>query len=103
MRAMEAARKTLDPSRFLEIKYETFCEQPLDAYRRILAFSELPEPGDSRQRVEAASIRKVNNRWREDLTVGQQRLLDELLREDLLRYGYAAAAASEAIGETVGR
>jgi omega-hydroxy-beta-dihydromenaquinone-9 sulfotransferase len=103
MRAMEAARRTLDPSRFLEIKYETFCEQPLDSYRRILAFSELPEPSDSRQRVEAASIRKVNNRWREDLTVGQQRLLDDLLREDLLRYGYDAAGASEAIGEAVGR
>jgi hypothetical protein len=101
MRAMDAARRTLDPSRVLEIKYETFCEQPLDTYRRILAFSELPEPADLKQQVAAASIRRVIDHWREDLTVGQQAVLNDLLREDLLRFGYAADA-SELIGGTVG-
>jgi hypothetical protein len=103
MRAIEAARRTLDPSRFMEVKYETFCERPLDTYRGILAFSELPEPPDSLQQVEAASVKKVSNRWRDDLTAGQQALLDDLLCEDLRRYGYVEGNPAERIGETVGR
>jgi hypothetical protein len=103
MRAIEAARRTLDPARFMEIKYETFCSRPLDTYRRVLAFAELPEPADMKQRVEAASIRRVSDRWRDDLTTGQQALLDDLLREDLPRYGYEAAGPSVPIREAVVR
>ena len=42
MRAIEAARRQLDPARFLEIRYESFCEQPLETYRRVLDFADLP-------------------------------------------------------------
>jgi hypothetical protein len=102
MRAIEAARQMLDPSRFIEVKYETFCERPLDTYRRILAFSDLPEPADSKREVEAASIKSMSNRWRDDLSAGQQALLNDLLSEDLRRYGYDPADTAERIGETVG-
>jgi len=32
----------------------------------------------------------MSNRWRDDLTPAQQRILDELLQNDLERYGYAS-------------
>src|SRR5690242_14156043 len=38
MRAMDAARRALSPDQFLEVKYEEFCEQPLETCRRVLDF-----------------------------------------------------------------
>ena len=53
--------------------------------------------------MSAASIKDMTNRWRDDLTAGQQDLLDDLLREDLPRYGYHVADQAERYHETVGR
>lgn len=88
MRAIDAARRQLDPARFLEVKYESFCEQPMETYRRVLTFAELPPSPEFERQVEAASIRSMRDRWRGDLTAAQQALLDELLADDLRRYGY---------------
>jgi hypothetical protein len=101
MRAMDAARRALDPERFLEVKYETFCEQPLESCRRVLEFTELPESAEFERQVGAASIRNMSNRWRADLTAEQQGLLDDLLREDLPRYGYDVTEGSSRISATV--
>jgi hypothetical protein len=103
MRAIEAARRALDPKLFLEIKYEAFCEQPLETYRRVLEFAELPQSAELERQVKAASIKSTSNRWRDDLTAGQQAMLNDLLREDLLRYGYQVSDTAERIRETVGR
>jgi len=103
MRAMEAARRQLEPNRFLEVKYETFCQQPMATCRRVLEFAELPESADFDRRVESTTIKATSDRWRSDLTPSQQILLEDLLREDLLRYGYDASDRAEPIGETVGR
>ncbi|HEU5303683.1 MAG TPA: sulfotransferase, partial [Gemmatimonadales bacterium] len=87
-RALEAARQELDRARFLEIKYEEFCERPQDTCRQVLEFAELPVSASFERQVKAASIRDMSNRWRRDLSGEQQALLTGLLREDLLRYGY---------------
>jgi len=87
-RAVEAARQGLDPARFLEIKYEDFCEQPLDTCRRVLEFAELPRSPGFERHVEGSTITDMTNRWRRDLSPAQQALLTGLLREDLQRYGY---------------
>jgi hypothetical protein len=88
MRAMEAASRLLQPGDFLEIKYEQFCLEPMETCRRVLAFAELPWSAAFEQSVKTASIKNMSNRWRNDLTAEQQRLLDDLLRDDLRRYGY---------------
>jgi len=103
MRAIEAARRALDPNRFFEVKYEEFCGQPVHTCRRVLEFSELPAPEDFERHVQAASIRNMSNRWRDDLTAGQQSLLDDLLREDLVAHGYGAPARLERVPDSVGR
>ena len=87
MRAFQAAQKSIDPQSVCEIKYETFCEQPLETCRRALEFSELREPPDFEQRVRAASIRN-SDRWRQDLTASQRAVLEALLHDDLRHYGY---------------
>ena len=102
MRALEAARQTLDPQRYLEVKYETFCQQPLEACRRVLEFAELEETPGFRRDVESTSIRD-SNRWRDDLTPAQQGILDDLLREDLPRHGYQVADRAGEVREPVAR
>lgn len=86
-RAIEAARQELDPKRYSEVRYETFCEHPLETFREVLEFAELPRSAAFEDHIKAAPI-KDSNRWRDDLTTAQQAILNELLREDLLRHGY---------------
>lgn len=103
MRAMEAARRGLDASQFMELKYETFCEEPVESFRRVLEFAELPWDAGFEQELKSASIRSRSNRWRDDLAPAQQDLLDDLLRDDLRRYGYGEAAEDEAVPAAAGR
>jgi hypothetical protein len=103
MRAMEAARKAVDEARFLEIKYETFCEQPMETCRRVLGFVELSSSAAFEREVAATPIRNTSQRWREGLTAAQQQLLDELLQEDLRYYGYEASRPARQVPGAVGR
>jgi omega-hydroxy-beta-dihydromenaquinone-9 sulfotransferase len=102
MRAIERARREVDPARFCEVKYETFCERPLDTYRQVLDFAELPQSSAFEQDVKAAPIRSTSDRWRENLTPGQQAILDDLLREDLQRIGYGVPTEDAQVAEPVG-
>jgi sulfotransferase family protein len=103
MRAMEAARTAVDEARFLEIKYETFCEQPMETCRQVLGFAELPSSAAFEREIAATPIRNASHRWREGLTAAQQQLLDELLQEDLLHYGYEASRSARQVPGAVGR
>ena len=87
-RSVEAARQGLDPKRFLEVRYETFCEQPVETCRRVTDFAELPDSETFDRHVKAAPIKDMSSRWRADLSAEQQSMLTDLLRDDLLRYGY---------------
>jgi hypothetical protein len=101
MRAMDAAREALDPKQFLELKYEDFCEQPLEHFRRVLDFAELPPSKELDEKIKSASI-STSGRWRKDLSASQQAILDNLLREDLVRYGYGDSKTHE-VRQTVAR
>ncbi len=103
MRAIEAARRQLDPARFLEIRYESFCEQPLETYRRVLDFADLPSTPAFEREVQRASLRSQRDRWRADLTPSQQAMLDQLLADDLRRYGYDPELRPVPIRESVAR
>jgi hypothetical protein len=101
-RAIEAARQALDPKRFLEIKYETLCEQSVETFRRVLEFAELPPSSAFDERVKAASIKSTSGRWREDLTMEQQAMLNSLLRAELQRYGYEIPRVTEPVRALAG-
>ena len=100
MRAMEAGRRQVDPSLFYEVKYEEFCERPVEHFRQVLDWAELPQSPEFERHVRAASIRSTSNRWRDDLSPGQQVILDDLLREDLHRYGYGERGSAARVTET---
>jgi omega-hydroxy-beta-dihydromenaquinone-9 sulfotransferase len=103
MRAMEAARRAVDPSRLMEIRYEDFCERPNETFREVLEFTELPSSRALDAHLAATPIRNTSNRWRDALTAAQQRILEDLLRDDLRRYGYGAPEEAEQLRGTVAR
>jgi omega-hydroxy-beta-dihydromenaquinone-9 sulfotransferase len=103
MRAIEAARRQLDPERFFEVKYEPFCERPLETYRQVLEFAEVPSLPAFEREVQAASIKSTSDRWQRDLTAGQQAILDDLLRDDLQRIGYGIPDPAPKLEQPVGR
>jgi hypothetical protein len=86
--AIEAARKAIDPDRYLEVRYEDFCVKPVDVCRQVQEFAELPDSAAFQRHVNDAPIKDMTNRWRADLSPQQQALLTDLLREDLRRYSY---------------
>lgn len=96
MRATEEARRTIDPSRFIEVRYEDFCVSPVDTIRTILDFAELPRSQVLENGLAVRPIRNAPNRWRHRLTAAQQRILDDILGEELERYGYGAAQGAHA-------
>ena len=103
MRATDAARCGLDPDQFFEIRYEDFCREPWETCRRVLDFAELAPSPQFEREVNAEPIRDMTDRWRRDLTPAQQDLLDDLLREDLPRYGYQVAECPEPTHAAAGR
>ena len=74
-----------------------------DVERLLLEFADLPGPPAFEREIAATPIRNTNERWRDGLTVAQQRILDGLLHEDLLRYGYEVSRLGEDIPRSVTR
>jgi omega-hydroxy-beta-dihydromenaquinone-9 sulfotransferase len=100
MGAMEAARRAVDPSRLMEIRYEDFCERPKETFREVLEFFELRSSPVLDAHVAATPIRNTSN---DALTAAQQHILEDLLRDDLRRYGYGAPEEAEQLRGTVAR
>lgn len=103
MRAMDAARRAVDPSRLMEIRYEDFCERPKETFREVLEFTELRSSPVLDAHLAATPIRNTSHRWRDALTAAQQHILEDLLRDDLRRYGYAEGEEAEQLRGTVAR
>jgi omega-hydroxy-beta-dihydromenaquinone-9 sulfotransferase len=96
-RAIDSARTQVEPSRFLQVRYEDFCDEPLETCRRVVEFSELERSPMFERHVSTTRITDMSNRYRKDLSPAQQGLLTRLLRDDLLKYGYDV---SEDAGES---
>jgi omega-hydroxy-beta-dihydromenaquinone-9 sulfotransferase len=94
-RAIETARTGVDQERFLQVRYEDYCADPWATCRRVLDFAELePAPAFERH-VKAAKITDMTSRFRKDLSPEQVLMLSNMLRDDLLRYGYDVSDADE--------
>jgi omega-hydroxy-beta-dihydromenaquinone-9 sulfotransferase len=87
-RAIDAARGRIAPGRFLQVRYEDFCEQPLETCRRVVEFAGLERSPAFERHAATTRITDMSNRYRKDLSPAQQALLTDLLREDLVKYGY---------------
>ncbi|HET9726737.1 MAG TPA: sulfotransferase [Gemmatimonadales bacterium] len=94
-RAIETARALVDQDRYLEVRYEDYCADPWAACRRVLDFTELEHAPAFERHVKSAKILDMTARFRKDLSPEQVLMLTDLLRADLLRYGYDVSDADE--------
>jgi hypothetical protein len=94
-RAIETARAGVDPNRYLEVRYEDYCADNWAICRRVLDFAELEQPAAFERHVKSARITDMTSRFRKDLSPEQVLMLSNLLRTDLVRYGYDVSDADE--------
>jgi hypothetical protein len=60
----------------------------------VVVFSAVAQSPAFARHVSTSRITDMSNRYRKDLSVAQQRLLTDLLRDDLTKYGYDVSDAS---------
>lgn len=90
MAAVEKASATLSGDRFLEIRYEDFCDDPAATLRRVTEFAELEWTPDFEKRVARFPAGSRNFKWQSDLTPAQQQTLQAIQAPYLAKYGYSS-------------
>ena len=88
MDAFEEAKKKIPKSQYLEIKYEYFIKDPIYVFKKVLEFIELPYTRSFEKKIKEYKLRNMNYKWRKDLTMHQQEILNEILKTHLEKYGY---------------
>jgi omega-hydroxy-beta-dihydromenaquinone-9 sulfotransferase len=88
MDAMEEAKKTVSSERFLEIRYENLCADPLAQFQKVTQFCELEWTDSFKRQLGKYQPKNSNDKFKYDLTPKQQRDLEEVLGNYLTRYGY---------------
>lgn len=88
MDAFEDAARSLPPERWLEIRYEDLCADPVAAYRSATRFADLEWVPSFERAVRRARLSSANDRWREDLTPRQRTTLEAVVGQRLARHGY---------------
>ena len=88
MDAMESAKTLVSRDKFLELKYEDLCSDPLNTFRTVTEFCELKWTADFERELGKNKLKNTNNKFKQDLTTQQQRDLEEVLGDYLRRYDY---------------
>jgi len=88
MESMEVARNQVDSKDFLEVKYEDFCDDPINGFKKVANFCELEWTKDFERNLNHFTLASQDFKWKEQMTVKQINILADLLDEHLTRYGY---------------
>ena len=63
--AMRRARQEVAPQNFMEVPYETFCDEPISTFREVVDFCELPWSPRFEQRLRAHRVRSADDKWQQ--------------------------------------
>lgn len=86
--AVEKAKEFVGKDDFMEIKYEDLCAAPLRVFSDVLRFCELETSKEFEDSVTAYPLKNTNSKWRNELTLEQQNIVEDVVRDCLKRYGY---------------
>lgn len=89
MAAMEEAARNIPPKDLLQLRYEDFIADPMGSFRRVTAFCELDWSNGFGRSIRRHRLKTANDKWRENLTLEQQGILEAVLAETLRGYGYS--------------
>jgi hypothetical protein len=88
MSAHKEAKQRIAPNSLLEVRYEEMCRDPIGTFRLVAEFCELEWSPRYEAIIQELSFENTNYKWQEQLSIEQQRILDECLRQTLREYGY---------------
>jgi omega-hydroxy-beta-dihydromenaquinone-9 sulfotransferase len=88
MDAMERAKNTVSSERFLEIRYEDLCSDPVGQFQKVTRFCELEWTVGFERQLRKYQPKNTNDKFKYDLAAEQQSDLEEVLGGYLVRYGY---------------
>ena len=88
MDSFEQAIKTCPADRIIELKYEDFVERPIENIGNVLEMCELKPSDQFMKKVGSYRLRNANDKWKKNLTLDQQELLQKSLSDHLQKYGY---------------
>lgn len=83
-------RPRILPKRYLEIRYEDFCQHPLAILKDVCQFCQLPwTPTVFEQAAQSIQLRDRNHTWQQTLTPTEIDQLTPLITPTLQTYGYS--------------
>jgi hypothetical protein len=88
MDAMEKAKSTVSSERFLEVRYESLCSDPIGQFQKVTQFCGLEWTDGFERQLGRYQPRNTNDKFKYDLTAAQQSDLEAVLGDYLKRYGY---------------
>ena len=88
MDAFEKAKQYVEKENYLEVKYEDLCASPVEVFQKVIEFCELPWTENFEKSIKKYRLKNRNDKWQKELTEYQKSVLDGILREYLIRYGY---------------
>ncbi|MGI9605928.1 MAG: sulfotransferase family protein [Acidimicrobiales bacterium] len=93
--AMGTATSLVPTERFLELRYEDLCEDPIGSFKTTAQFCDLEFTDSFARTIEDFGFRNTNDKWRRDLTEAQQQLLESELEPHLRHWGYPLAFGAD--------
>lgn len=90
MLAMDKAAMNVPATNLMHVRYEDFIDDPVTTFRNVAEFCELDWPAPFENSIRRKRLKTANEKWRDNLTVEQQALLEDVLAESLQRYGYSS-------------
>lgn len=88
MEAMEKAKQGIGPDHFLELRYEDLCAEPIPNFQKVVECCGLGWPKRFERSINSYPLKNTNYKWQRELTENQQRILEEVLRDELEKWDY---------------
>ena len=88
---LEELKKDFPGIGICQVRYETFCTNPIAELRRIANHCELPWSEQFERAAQAFHVSDENQKWKSDLTDEQCAILEEVLEPYLVKYGYESS------------
>lgn len=82
------ARQYVDPKNVLELKYETLCATPKESFQEVMAFCELDWNQAFENALKKYTLKSSNDKWQQELTADQRRIIEAVTYEYLTLYDY---------------
>lgn len=87
MDAFKEARDRLPPAQYLQVNYDDFIARPHDVFGDVLSFCDLDFSLEFKASLDAFRLESANFKWKKQLTNPQQKQLEAVLADDLVKWG----------------